>query len=125
MMQFIIFLVCHPCWEIRSRAYDATKKIIAAAPQLIETLLFEFTNFLSLAAEKLLISKTRYFLVLRHPALISFMLFLTFILVGVVGSPRPVGCLLSGLDLSGRLNCVLLFFRLFSMEMSTHAFTSV
>ncbi|POO02948.1 Proteasome component Ecm29/Translational activator Gcn [Trema orientale] len=58
LLQFIIFLVCHPCWEIRGRAYDATKKIIVAAPQLTETLLFEFTNFLSLAAEKLLISKT-------------------------------------------------------------------
>ncbi|XP_062084326.1 protein ILITYHIA [Humulus lupulus] len=58
LLQFVIFLVCHPSWEIRRRAYDAIKKIIAAAPQLTETLLFEFMNFLSLAAEKLLITKT-------------------------------------------------------------------
>ncbi|KAM6596352.1 hypothetical protein CsatA_006876 [Cannabis sativa] len=58
ILQFVIFLVCHPSWEVRRRAYDAVKKIVAAAPQLTESLLFEFMNFLSLAAEKLLITKT-------------------------------------------------------------------
>ncbi|XP_024025150.1 protein ILITYHIA [Morus notabilis] len=58
LLQLIIFLVCRPCWEIRRRSYDATKKIIASAPQLTETLLLELINYLSLAAEKLYISKT-------------------------------------------------------------------
>ncbi|KAL5566833.1 hypothetical protein UlMin_029997 [Ulmus minor] len=58
MLQFIIFVLCHPCWEIRRTAYDATRKIIRAAPQFTETLLFEFTKFMSLAADKLFISNT-------------------------------------------------------------------
>lgn len=58
LLQLVIFLVCHPCWEIRRRAYDATKKIIASAPQLTETLLLELTCYLSLAAEKLYVSNT-------------------------------------------------------------------
>ncbi|GMN25829.1 hypothetical protein TIFTF001_001087 [Ficus carica] len=58
LLQLVIFLVCHPCWEIRRRAFDATKKIIASAPQLTETLLLELTSYLSLAAEKLYVSNT-------------------------------------------------------------------
>lgn len=49
-------------------AYDATRKIITAAPQITETLLVEFMNFLSVLAEKLCISKTRYTLVLIYAA---------------------------------------------------------
>lgn len=71
MVQLVIFLVCHPCWEIRRRAYDATKKIIASAPQLTETLLLELTSYLSLAAEKLYVSNTRYILVLSRVSFAS------------------------------------------------------
>lgn len=60
VFQLLNFGLCHQCWEIRKTAYDATRKIIAAAPQLAETLLLEFSNFLSLSSEKLFISKTRY-----------------------------------------------------------------
>jgi hypothetical protein len=56
----MILLICHPSWDIRRMAYDATRKIITAAPQLSEDLLLEFTNFLSVVGEKLYISKTRY-----------------------------------------------------------------
>ena len=80
MLQLIIFLVCHPCWEIRRRAFDATRKIISAAPQLAGTLLIEFTNFLSLVAEKLVISKTRYIIFCTHTVLIlKLILFLVWI----------------------------------------------
>lgn len=33
-------------------SHDATRKIVAAAPQVSEALLLEFTNFLSVVAEK-------------------------------------------------------------------------
>ncbi|GMP21854.1 hypothetical protein CsSME_00000112 [Camellia sinensis var. sinensis] len=36
LLQFVIYLLCHPSWDIRRVAYDSTKKIIAAAPQLSE-----------------------------------------------------------------------------------------
>lgn len=40
--------------------YDATRRIVPAAPQLTEYLLVEFTNFMSVVAEKLRISNSRY-----------------------------------------------------------------
>lgn len=60
MVQLMIFLICHPSWDIRRIAYNATRKIITAAPQLSEDLLLEFTNFLSVVGEKIYLSKTRY-----------------------------------------------------------------
>ncbi|KAL0008837.1 hypothetical protein SO802_010339 [Lithocarpus litseifolius] len=60
LLQLMIFLICHPSWDIRRMAYNATRKIITAAPQLSEDLLLEFTNFLSVVGEKIYLSKTRY-----------------------------------------------------------------
>lgn len=53
-------------------AYDVTRKIITAAPQLTEILLVEFMNFMSVLAEKLCISKSRYTLVLKYAAFLSY-----------------------------------------------------
>ncbi|RXH82519.1 hypothetical protein DVH24_036860 [Malus domestica] len=58
LSQLIIFFICHPCWEVRRMTYDATRRIVSAAPQLTEPLLVEFTNFMSVVAEKLHISKS-------------------------------------------------------------------
>ncbi|XP_042987937.1 protein ILITYHIA isoform X4 [Carya illinoinensis] len=58
LLQLIIFLICHPNWDIRRIACNATRKIITAAPQLSEDLLIEFSNFLSLVGERLCSSKT-------------------------------------------------------------------
>ncbi|KAF3962998.1 hypothetical protein CMV_012561 [Castanea mollissima] len=58
LLQLMIFLICHPSWDIRRMAYNATRKIITAAPQLSEDLLLEFTNFLSVVGEKIYLSKT-------------------------------------------------------------------
>ncbi|XP_062006271.1 protein ILITYHIA [Rosa rugosa] len=58
LSQLIIFFMCHPCWDIRRVAYNATKKIVAAAPQLAEHLLIEFTTFMSVVEEKHRISKS-------------------------------------------------------------------
>jgi hypothetical protein len=62
MVQLMIFFICHPSWDTRRMASDATRKIIAGAPQLSEDLLLEFTNFLSIVGEKLRDSNTRYIL---------------------------------------------------------------
>lgn len=40
-------------------AHDVTRKIIATTPQLSEALLIEFSNFLSIVGEKIIIAKTR------------------------------------------------------------------
>ncbi|KAB2629923.1 translational activator GCN1 [Pyrus ussuriensis x Pyrus communis] len=58
LSQLIIFFICHPCWEVRRMTYDTTRRIVSAAPQLTEPLLVEFTNFMSVVAEKLHISKS-------------------------------------------------------------------
>ncbi|XAR48876.1 hypothetical protein NMG60_11031843 [Bertholletia excelsa] len=54
LLQFIFYLLCHPSWDIRRAAYDSTKKIIGAAPQLSECILLEFSNYLSVIGEKVL-----------------------------------------------------------------------
>lgn len=75
MVQLILFLVCHPSWDIRRASYDTTKKIIRAAPKLAEALLLEFTNFLSVVGEKLQLLKTRYNpYLLSVPSPLAFML---------------------------------------------------
>ncbi|CAN1233879.1 Protein ILITYHIA [Linum perenne] len=56
LLQIVVFLLCHPSWDIRKRAHMATRKIIIASPQLSESLLIEFKKFLSTVAEKRSIS---------------------------------------------------------------------
>ncbi|CAK9164336.1 unnamed protein product [Ilex paraguariensis] len=58
LLQFIIFLLCYPSWDVRRAMYDSTKKILAAAPQLSEALLLEFSNYLSVLGEKVHLLKT-------------------------------------------------------------------
>ncbi|XP_059439580.1 protein ILITYHIA isoform X2 [Corylus avellana] len=58
LLQLMIFFICHPSWDIRRMASDGTRKIIAAAPQLSEDLLLEFTNFLSVVGERICNSNT-------------------------------------------------------------------
>ncbi|XP_022719011.1 protein ILITYHIA isoform X2 [Durio zibethinus] len=58
LLQLLLFLMCHSSWDVRKITYDATRKIIAAAPQLSEDLLLEFSNFLSLVGEKISTLKT-------------------------------------------------------------------
>ncbi|GAV69761.1 LOW QUALITY PROTEIN: DUF3554 domain-containing protein/CLASP_N domain-containing protein/HEAT_2 domain-containing protein [Cephalotus follicularis] len=58
LMQLIMFFMCHPSWDVRKMTFDATRKIISAAPQLSGDLLLEFSNFLSVVGERVLFSKT-------------------------------------------------------------------
>eukprot|EP00257_Ricinus_communis_P017959 XP_015576531.1 protein ILITYHIA [Ricinus communis] len=52
LLQLIVFLLCHPNWEVRKMSHDSTRRIITSVPQLSEVLITEFTNFLSSVAEK-------------------------------------------------------------------------
>lgn len=58
LVQLILFLICHPSWNIRKVAHDATRKIISALPLLSETLMLEFTSFLSNIGERAATSDT-------------------------------------------------------------------
>ncbi|KAH9728165.1 protein ILITYHIA [Citrus sinensis] len=58
LLQLVLLFTCHPSWDIRKMAHDATRKIITSVPHLSEALLLEFSNFLSLVGEKIIISKT-------------------------------------------------------------------
>ncbi|XP_062214757.1 protein ILITYHIA-like [Phragmites australis] len=53
LLQLLIYLVCHPSWEVRKVAYDATTKVLSFSGGLAEDLLFLFTNWLSLVGERL------------------------------------------------------------------------
>ncbi|KAL9381895.1 hypothetical protein Peur_024930 [Populus x canadensis] len=53
LFQLMVFLLCHPSWDVRKMSYVATRKIITAIPMLSELLLLEFTNFLSVVGERL------------------------------------------------------------------------
>ncbi|XWS58445.1 hypothetical protein CRYUN_Cryun08bG0034400 [Craigia yunnanensis] len=58
LLQLLLFLMCHSSWDVRKTTYDSVRKIIAAAPQLSEVLLLEFTDFLSHVGEKISVLKT-------------------------------------------------------------------
>ena len=59
LLQLILLLICHPNWDVRHMAHDATRKIVTTSPQLSEALLLEFSIFLSVVGERIIISKTR------------------------------------------------------------------
>ncbi|KAJ4968726.1 hypothetical protein NE237_015427 [Protea cynaroides] len=58
LLQVILFLICHPSWDVRKVAYDATRKIITAAPNLSEDLLLEYTNLLSVIRDRMDVLKS-------------------------------------------------------------------
>lgn len=57
LLQFLLFSLCHPIWDLRKAAYGSMKKILAAAPQVSEHILLEFSNYLSVVGEKALLLK--------------------------------------------------------------------
>uniref|UniRef100_A0A0E0D5U2 TOG domain-containing protein n=1 Tax=Oryza meridionalis TaxID=40149 RepID=A0A0E0D5U2_9ORYZ len=57
LAQLLLYLVCHPCWEVRKMSFDATKRILSSFIGLAEDLLFLFTNWLSLVGERMSILK--------------------------------------------------------------------
>ena len=59
-VQVLIYLACHPSWEVRKVAYDATKKVLSSSSGLAEDTLFLFTDWLSLVGERLSMLKQGY-----------------------------------------------------------------
>ncbi|CAN6287018.1 unnamed protein product [Urochloa humidicola] len=57
LLQLLIYLACHPSWEVRKVAYDATKKVLSNSSGLAEDTLFLFTDWLSLVGERLSVLK--------------------------------------------------------------------
>uniref|UniRef100_K4AM52 TOG domain-containing protein n=1 Tax=Setaria italica TaxID=4555 RepID=K4AM52_SETIT len=53
LLQLLIYLACHPSWEVRKVAYDAMKKVLSSSSGLAEDTLFLFTDWLSLVGERL------------------------------------------------------------------------
>ncbi|KAG8380391.1 hypothetical protein BUALT_Bualt06G0010500 [Buddleja alternifolia] len=51
-LQFILFSLCHPNWDIRKAAHGTTRKILVASPLLSEAILLEFSSYLSVVGEK-------------------------------------------------------------------------
>ncbi|KAL7109894.1 hypothetical protein ACP275_06G203700 [Erythranthe tilingii] len=51
-MQFILFMLCHPNWDIRKAAHGITKKILVASPLISEAIVLEFSSYLSAVGEK-------------------------------------------------------------------------
>ncbi|EPS61232.1 hypothetical protein M569_13567, partial [Genlisea aurea] len=52
LLQFILFLLCHPTWDIRKAAQCTARKILVASPHLYEAILVEFSYHLSTVGEK-------------------------------------------------------------------------
>ncbi|KAF6144359.1 hypothetical protein GIB67_024586 [Kingdonia uniflora] len=53
LLQLLLCLICHPSWNVRKVAYDASEKILSASPQLSEGLLLTFTSFLSVVGKRM------------------------------------------------------------------------
>jgi hypothetical protein len=59
-VQLLIYLACHPSWEVRKVAYDAMEKVLSSSSGLAEDTLFLFTDWLSLVGERLSMLKQGY-----------------------------------------------------------------
>lgn len=70
VMQLLLYLICHPSWDVRKPAYDATKKILYSSSSLAEDILLQFTNWLQLVGERVSLLNMRYCPVYREAALL-------------------------------------------------------
>lgn len=52
LLQFILFSLCHPDWNIRRGARETVKKILAFVPQLAEITLVEYSAYVSSVGKK-------------------------------------------------------------------------
>ncbi|XP_073011814.1 protein ILITYHIA isoform X1 [Typha latifolia] len=57
LLQLLLYLICHPSWIVRKAARYATEKILSTSSSLAEDLLLEFTNWLSILAERISLLK--------------------------------------------------------------------
>ncbi|XP_010550811.1 PREDICTED: eIF-2-alpha kinase activator GCN1 [Tarenaya hassleriana] len=52
LSQLLLFLICHPSWIVRQRAYSSIKKILASTSEFAEALLIEYLDFLSVVGDR-------------------------------------------------------------------------
>ncbi|KAJ0966557.1 hypothetical protein J5N97_023474 [Dioscorea zingiberensis] len=57
MFQLLLYMLCHPNWDVRRVAYETTKKISSASPILLEDLFLEFSSWLSVLGERISVAK--------------------------------------------------------------------
>ncbi|KAK1290119.1 hypothetical protein QJS10_CPB18g01878 [Acorus calamus] len=57
LSQLMLYLICHPSWDVRKLGYEAAKKIFSSSVLLAENLLDEFTNWLSSISDSLSLQK--------------------------------------------------------------------
>ncbi|XP_008796399.2 protein ILITYHIA [Phoenix dactylifera] len=56
LLQLLLYLICHPSWDVRKVAHDATSRIISSLDLAVE-LLLEFTNWLSVIGDRVTLMK--------------------------------------------------------------------
>ncbi|XP_020529182.1 protein ILITYHIA [Amborella trichopoda] len=56
LLQLILYLLCHPSWNVRKVASDAVKRILSGTPQLSDNLLLEFRDWLSVLGVRMYLS---------------------------------------------------------------------
>ncbi|KAG2550288.1 hypothetical protein PVAP13_9KG312939 [Panicum virgatum] len=60
-LQVLIYLACHPNWEVRKVAYDATKKVLSSSSDLAEDTLYLFTDWFFISWRETVNVETRVF----------------------------------------------------------------
>ncbi|ONK79574.1 uncharacterized protein A4U43_C01F7760 [Asparagus officinalis] len=57
LLQLLVFLICHPSWDVRKAAHNATRKISSLSSILLEDILMEFSNLLRLTGDRISVLK--------------------------------------------------------------------
>ncbi|KAG0496604.1 hypothetical protein HPP92_001295 [Vanilla planifolia] len=52
LLQLLLYLMCHPSYDVRQIAYDASRKIMSSSMVLSEVLLLQFRNLLQLVGDR-------------------------------------------------------------------------
>lgn len=57
LLQLLVFMICHPNWDVRKVAHDVTRKISSSSSVLAEELLIVYTNWLCLVGDRMSVLK--------------------------------------------------------------------
>ncbi|KAI0489335.1 hypothetical protein KFK09_029177 [Dendrobium nobile] len=52
-LQLLLHFICHPCWDVRKVAYDATRKIISSSTKLAGELLLQYRNWFPVVSDRI------------------------------------------------------------------------
>ncbi|KAH0448399.1 hypothetical protein IEQ34_022199 [Dendrobium chrysotoxum] len=53
LLQLLLYFICHPCWDVRKVAYDATRKIISSSMKLAGELLLQYRNWFPVVSDRI------------------------------------------------------------------------